>query len=86
MYKKRIECAIYCSRKFFVVLLSYTQFFICYKVLFGCYGFSDMIFRIVISLPFTDIRSFSLHFGQYISTFEPSPAFNSLYPQSGHTM
>ncbi len=32
MYNKRIECAIYCSQKFFVVLLSYTQFFICYKV------------------------------------------------------
>lgn len=25
------------------------------------------------------------HFGQYISIDEPSPAFNNLYPQEGHT-
>ena len=45
-------------------LLSYTQFFICYKDLFGCYALSDSIFNIVISSPLITIRSFNLHFGQ----------------------
>lgn len=83
--KKELSASLSTSESYFVVLLSYTQFFICYKDLFGCYAFSDMIFRIVISLSLIDIRSFNLHFGQYISTFDPSPAFNNLYPQSGHT-
>lgn len=66
-------------------LLSYTQFFICYKDLFGCYDLSDKTFRIVILLSLISICNFALHLGQYISTFEPSPALNNLYPQSGHT-
>lgn len=67
-------------------LLSYTQFFICYKDLFGCYALSDSIFNIVISSPLITIRSFNLHFGQRISTFEPSSNLNNLYPHSGHTI
>ncbi|HBN13264.1 MAG TPA: hypothetical protein DD415_06585 [Clostridiales bacterium] len=84
--KKELSAPFIAPENKFAVLLSYTQFFIFDKDLFGCYSFSDMIFRIVISSPFIDIRSFNLHFGQYISTFEPSPAFNNLYPQPGQTM
>ena len=62
--KKELRAPFTAPESFFVVLLSYTQFFICYKVLFGCYALSDMIFKIVILPSLISICSFALHFGQ----------------------
>ena len=58
--KKELSALFTASESFFVVLLSYTQFFIWYKDLFGCYAFSDMIFSIVILPSLISICSFNL--------------------------
>lgn len=83
--KKELSVPFTAPESYFVVLLSYTQFFIFDKDLFGCYDLSDKTFRIVILPSLISICNFALHLGQYISTFEPSPALNNLYPQSGQT-
>ena len=62
--KKELSAPLSAPESCFMVLHSYTQFFICYKDLFGCYAFSDSIFRIVISLSLIIMRNFNLHFGQ----------------------
>ncbi len=51
--KKELSAPLSAPESYFVVLLSYTQFFICYKVLFGCYTFTAIIlFRIFIYFSF----------------------------------
>lgn len=42
--KKELSVPFTAPESFFVVLLSYTQFFILDKVLFGCYALSDNTF------------------------------------------
>lgn len=42
--KKELSVPFTAPESFFVVLLSYTQFFIFDKVLFGCYDLSDNTF------------------------------------------
>ena len=71
-------------------LLSYTQFFICYykvvsfSVLIGLCFFGYCLLNDNFAV-LNFASHFSPHFGQCISIVEPSPAFNNLYPQSGHT-